>query len=63
MSFYNYMIVYYQNHKSWIKLKTDRLIFDSYGNTSDYGLIKYGDWAKERMADVLPSDYIPEENY
>jgi hypothetical protein len=62
LRFNGYMRVDYENMASSIILKTDRLIFDQSGNTSEYNLVKYGHWTRERMADFLPFDYVPEES-
>lgn len=36
---------------------------DIYGNLFDpnFNLLQYGEWSKKRFADVLPTNYIPEE--
>jgi hypothetical protein len=62
LSFNSSMRVDYEDTVSWIKLNSARLIFDRSGNTSEYGLLKNGHWASERMADILPLDYVPKES-
>lgn len=45
---------------SWLTLNTDSLLIDSHGVEFDkYALERYGLWAWERLAELMPEDYVP----
>ena len=46
---------------SWIRVETHRTLIDFEGNYSPMdGILKWGVWSNERIADLLPLDYEPQ---
>ncbi len=54
----------YEKQHSFITLEKDSVLIDIYGRYYESFMIKMsGRWAKERLADTLPYEYKPDENY
>jgi hypothetical protein len=52
---------YKETEKSYIKLNSPYVLIDEYGNIfGNYPISVYGEWAKLRVADLLPLDLIPD---
>ncbi|MFT5517375.1 MAG: hypothetical protein ACI80V_003518 [Rhodothermales bacterium] len=46
--------------RSWIALTNDSALMDSDGGILDaYGVVYYGHMAFERLADLVPKEYVP----
>lgn len=62
LSFPNYLAVKYQYNMSILKMEKTSVLIDIFGHLYDsYAIQKYGHWIKQRFADTLPLDYLPDK--